>query len=482
MKNKNNIPEFDEFDFSDDKTLTEISEKYPVLSDMEKERIYKESEKKYEAMTGENDEGTNNKGNNSFQEIQYHTSKKSGSRRKFLKIAACLLITAGIVRVVVIPLITRDHQGNGPVPSPSESIITSAINSEKNKEVTNPSIQSQIPKKTENADSDAVNTGVQKQTAAELEEHMKNVVIPELIEAIHKIDAMGNEHDNYSLDYDTSESTSKIIQNGQYYSFYIPVKSVQSFSQLSEIRDYIHHYMTDRLISEHFSNLVDGEHPRYTQRNNKLCVNPYITSAAYGISRISSDNFTVELQKNESSDEEITACKVYINDEKPDQILSRLLKVDTDVSEIMSYGTSFIDLNDSYAEIIQQEEIDSSINSYQLFYRVIDKRYSDISELEQYLRTYYTDSMFNSFCVPGISYWFKEINGVLYSGRVYGKSGNFIGWDHAPAEFTEVTDTSFTARNKYLEMEYENSEDRRTALITCVKESDGWKIDKIAFE
>lgn len=515
---ENNFPEFDEFDFSDDKTVKEISEKYPVLSDIEKDRIYKESEKKYEAMVRENDEQISNKKNNNSQEIQYHTSQKSTSRKKFLEIAACLLITAGIVRAVVIPLSTRNHQGSGPVPYPAESTVTQIVTGKE--EIINHPVQTQISQSPKHTDATVhVTTAIHKQTVPQLEEQMKNAVIPELMRAMYEIDKLETGHMNFSSDHSSVESSDSIIENDQLYSCVNTVESEKNFSGVSEIREYIHRYMTDRLISEDYSNLVDGEHPRYIEQNNKLYGNPYRACSYFLMDESKTNSFTFELQKDGSSDEEITSCKVYIdpkyddsvyvngykivqidlvlsdglwkmdqfvfndhadtyspvNDESPDQIINRLLKVDTEICDMFFYGSCYTDSNDRYT-------IHENDKEYITYYRVTDKRYSDMAGLEQYLKTYYTDNMFRNSLESSINNYFREFNGMLYSQYGYSKSSSFCGWSETPVEITNVTETSFTARNEYYEPGYEVMTHHRSALITCVKETDGWKIDSMIYD
>lgn len=494
------IPELEALLPADDETVAHMAEKYPVLSDAEKERIYQMSERKYRMKAGDltmHEIPVTPEEELECQPMEVQTKR---SYRVLLETAACLLLVVGVIGGVVFPLRRQLQQGG------TESVLPIVTDITTDSRMQTSATTAPIQTTTE-----TVTTTSEPLMGAALEAQMKNTVIPELLEVMKKMDWLTTSGAIYStFDYNT-----KYVENNREY-FRYGECSTYPYQHISDIKNDMEAHMTDSLIAKRYSNLITGTAPRFLEHGNQLYV--AVDSAPTLYFGCEAQDFTFKLQKkNEATVGDADFCSVEFTDAyntditcqvdlvltdgiwkldnvvvdphvtlcgpitgtDPQKILDELLERDLRMTVTEYLSTCMLDPSTLRTTL---EEYDWTDNdgvvqhdaNYTTWYLVKDPNYSTMEELRRYIRTFRTEQYFQHTIKGDDIGHFREFDGMLFASTEDGK-GWENGWSETPAKILEMTETSFTAKK----FQSCGIEDFGETTITCVKEADGWKIDKM---
>ncbi len=491
------IPELEALLPADDETVAHMAEKYPVLSNADQERIYQMSERKYRMKAGDLTMYEMPVTPEEALECQPMEVQTKRSYRVLLETAACLLLVVGVIGGVVFPLRRQLQQGG------TESVLPIVTDITTDSSLQTSATTAPIQTTTETATTSEALTG------AALEAQMKSTVIPEALRALKNVD---------ELCCSGLPGGESIVRNGWEYFKTELWEDLPIAHNTAGIRSYMQSCMTDQLIAKRYPNLLDGDAPAFLDHNNQLYTIPgTFWGVDYGVDYT---DFTFELkQKDTEAGGAADFCSIKLKEESweyvdcqvdlilvdgiwkldavnttlkknlyvppvlsndPEEIVNTLLQEKDSVDCDLFMGTSMLDPINRRSTLETAEWTDTDGSKqiskyYVVWFLVKDSRYSTMAELNQYYRTHFTENYLSNQRNGNDFGAFREFDGALYTRVAYGKGWHSDDWSGTTAEVLEQTDTKLVVKKISVDLEVEGD----PAIITCIKEADGWKFDKM---
>lgn len=506
MKKEDNIPALSDLLPTDDETVEQMAEEYPFLSETDKARILQASEAKYSKLCGDAAQA-DAKTDTDITQYQPMEQTPVRSYRKIVEIAACLLVIAGVVAGIAIPLSRQPWPSSSTADPPSTE--TSHAPAQSSEPMQQSTTEPTVTKTQEAATTTAA--AAANDERAQLEAQMKDEIIPALIDGLKRIDSMSRGTDECYADPET------FVQNNREYAPVHPDATAARLGGVAGIRTYMQKYLTESLIQTRYSSLLDGDMPRYLERDNAL-YGATDSIQAYLPDYSAVGGFTFALQKKYPAREEtIDACEVtlalntytntfsglrlelmYTNGEwKIDDIqidlvnaspgsvtgdndsweAARLLYVEhLRIQTLVRNGITLFDPNDYFATY--ENEGDFEQTTPLIWYRVKDPRFSTMAEFKAYIRAFFTQS-YAQVAEGDFFVRFRERNGALYALPTAADMN--CTYEGISVEKITENGTSVVANISDKQNADRFPSNIQGPTMTIVKEGNVWKIDKMEY-